>query len=107
MGLKPPESLRSNNAKAAFGSVIAFPLPSLTHPSGISNSRSPLTLTLLTAATVVAKSRTRGGYFPAGAARAKGLVPSTGSVPLVGTIVMPRVDVVTIPIIPDRAANSA
>jgi hypothetical protein len=56
------------------------------------------------ATVVVAMSSWKGGFFFAGAAKASGLVPITGSAPKVGTIDTPRVAEVTMPITPRSAA---
>ena len=49
-------------------------------------------------------SSSKGWLRRAGAAKASGFVPITGSAPKVGTIVTPRVDAVTMPITPRSAA---
>ena len=67
---------------------------------------SQYTLSLFTATGVVAMSRLKGWCLPAGAATEIGLVPNTGTVPCVGTMVMPRAEVVTMPIMPASAAMS-
>jgi len=62
-------------------------------------------LTLPAATVVVAMSSWNGGLRRAGAAKASGLVPMTGSAANVGTIDTPRVPEVTRPITPRSAAS--
>jgi len=61
---------------------------------------------LLPAMTVVAASNSSGASCPAGAAKAKGLVPIFGSAPKVGSVMTP-VAVVQMPIMPSSAASIA
>jgi hypothetical protein len=56
------------------------------------------------ATVVVAMSRRKGALRRAGAAKAIGFVPMTGSAPNVGTMAMPRVDAVARPMTPRSAA---
>jgi hypothetical protein len=103
----PPPCRASNTRRAVTGSVTAPPAALTTQPSGISRPFSSYTLTLFAATVLVAMSRRNGGLCPAGAAKAMGLVPSTGSAPKVGTTRTPRAELATRPTTPRSAARRA
>src|SRR5206468_9967432 len=78
--------------------------PATTQPGGSGLWFSLYTRTLPAATVVVAMSSSNGALHFAGAAKASGFVPMTGSAPKVGTMVTPRVAEVTKPITPRSAA---
>src|SRR6266446_5369095 len=92
---------------AVFGSVTGSPCASLTQPGGSGLPFSSYTLILLLATVEVAMSRRNGALRRAGAAKAIGFVPSTGTAARVGTTAMERVALVTMPTRPSFDAIAA
>ena len=88
-------------------SVTVRPSPSTTQPGGSGQPFRSCTLILPAAVVVVAMSSTKGWLRPAGAAKAIGFVPSTGTAPRVGTMLTWRVALVTSPTAPRAAAMRA
>src|SRR3989442_12207998 len=100
--MPPSRSLTCWNPFAE--SVTDLPSPSTTQPDGSGLWFSLYTRTFPAATVVVALSSSNGALRLAGAAKASGLGPMTGSAPQVGTIGPTPVAGATMPLPPPSAA---